>query len=149
MSTATRAAATAEGDKGCRIDKGARRVCQPVDEESAPRGERAKTSERLPERTDLHVDFGGQPRFLDDSTSTLAEHTRRVCLVDQGPRIPSPGQVDQVFQGGDVAIHAEHRLTHDEPLSQSRCSGQQLSEVIDVEMSIHPDIRPLTTGIHQ
>ena len=63
------------------------------------------------------------------------QHAEAVGVVEQEPGVVALGEGDQFRHRRDVAIHAEHRVSDDEPAARSR-SGQQPLQRREVEVRI-------------
>ena len=71
-------------------------------------------AERLAERADDEVDLAAQPRGGDRAAAARPDRAGRVRLVDHQPAAVAAGQLDQLLQRRDVAVHREDAVGDDQ-----------------------------------
>ena len=99
---------------GGRKDVGPGPIGQPIDQQCAAGDKSAARAERLAQGADADVNVLGQVELFDQSAAAAAEHAGGMGFVDQQHGIEARGQLRQVRQRSDVAIHAEQRVGHDQ-----------------------------------
>ena len=71
-------------------------------------------ADRLRERADLDVHPAVEVEMVDAAPAVPPEHPGRVGVIDVDDRVVLLGQLDDLRQLGDVAVHAEHAIGDDE-----------------------------------
>jgi hypothetical protein len=140
-----RAAATVGGSavekiSGRRCWSGSRR-------QRAARGERAVGAEGLAERADDHVDLASRPASAT-APRRRARARRSVRLVDDQAQPVGVGEVEQLGQRRDVAVHREHRVGDDHAAGR-RGPRDLPGEVLDVAVAVHGGARARQDGSHR
>src|SRR6266704_4763782 len=72
------------------------------------------TTEGFGECPHVNIDLPFQMEVVRDSPSVLAQDSITMSIVNVRDGLVLRGQVDDVFEGGDVAIHAEDSVGNDE-----------------------------------
>ena len=131
-SSAASAPATAGGPGAVEKISEPGRVDQVLDHLRARAGVRAVGAERLAQRSDHDVDLALEARGGDSAAPVGADVARGMGLVDDDPRAVDLGELGDVRQRRDVAVHREDRVRDDQPprrgarrggaCDQSRCS---------------------------
>ena len=80
-------------------------MAEPFDEPAVAGHEAAGSAQGLGERAHADVDSVVAAGFLDQTAAPLTEHTRRVGLVNHQNRGLPSGEVAEVGQGRDRAVH--------------------------------------------
>ena len=82
----------------------------------------AEDADGLRQRPDLDRDAAVQAEVVDRTATVPAEHARCMRVVDEDRRAVLLGRLDDRRQRGDVAVHAEDAVGHDEdqPIGQTR-----------------------------
>ena len=98
---------------------GPRAVDEPVDERSRAGDESAGAAERLAERADADIDAFFDAELLAEPAAAVAEYAGRMRLIDQQHCVVLVGQVGEVGQRGEIAVHAEERVGDDQPAAKA------------------------------
>ena len=64
----------------------------------------------LPERARDHVDLAEDAEVLGHAASRLAHDAGAVRVVDEHDRVVLAGELDDLRQPGEIALHAEHAV---------------------------------------
>ena len=83
-----------------------------------------------------HVDPVGEPLALGDAAAARAVHADRVDFVDVGHGVVALGELDDLLDRRDVAVHRVEALEHDELGGRIR-RLQELLEMRDVVVPPH------------
>ena len=125
-----------------REDQRARRVDQVLDDLGARADVGAVGAEGLAERADDHVHLALQAGSGDRASASRPDVPGRVGLVDDKPRAVDLRELDDVGERGDVAVHREHRVGHDQPAGPwLAVAAQAPVEVLDVAVAVDDDLR--------
>ena len=121
ISTSSAARQVAATDGGCDVENrnGRAAMMQEVDQVAAAGDVAAERADGLRQRADLHVDAAVQAEVIDGAASVRAEHAARVRIVHHHDAAVLLGEVAELRQRAEVAVHAEHAVG-DEQLAR-RC----------------------------
>ena len=97
-----------------REDEGARGVEQVARHLVIAGDEGAVGAERLAQRPDDHVDLILEPGLGEGAAAAGAERARAVGVVDDRAQAVALGELDDLGQRGDVAVHREHAVGDDQ-----------------------------------
>ena len=121
--------------RGGREDERARGVRQQVRELGVAGGERAVGAQRLAERADDDVDLALEAGLGDRAAAALADAARRVRLVDDDAHVVVAGELADLLERRDVAVHREDGLRHDERRARPGLR-EPPGEVLDVVVAV-------------
>ena len=139
--TAAAALAATLGRQGRGEDELRRIAAHRVDHRRARRDIAAERAEALGERALDDVDPMREPLALAQPPAARAVEADRMDLVDIGHRVVFFGELDDLGDRGDVAVHRIEALEHDELGPFDRFGGEQLLEMGDVVVAPTPSSR--------
>ncbi len=139
-SSAAGAAATAGGRRGGREDERPGGVDEEVHQLTRAADVGAVAAERLAERADDHVDLVGESGRRDRAAPAGSDAAGGVGLVDQQAAAVAAGEVRELRQRGDVAVHREDAVGDDQR-GASRRSPQPPLEVLGVGVPVDEGLR--------
>ncbi len=128
------------GRRGGGIDVAARLIDECVDDDLFCRDKSTGDTCRLAQRAHQNDTRGSQAKMRQTAPTPLAQHAEAVRIVHQQPGIVSFAQRQQLRQGRDVAVHAEHGIG-DNQFPAFRRLHQQLFELRHVAMPIALHLR--------
>ena len=100
--------------RGGRVDIGSGRLHQPIDDGRVRGDEGARHAGGLAERAHADEALAAQTKVRQGAAAVRTEHAEAVRVVDDDPGIEALGQRQQFGQRRQVAVHAEHRVGHDQ-----------------------------------
>ena len=104
-------------------------------------GVRAVGAERLAQRADDHVDLALEPGLGDRAAAARAQRAGAVRLVDHHARVVAAGELDDLGQRRDVAVHREDAVGDDQRAAAVGLA-QAPREVLDVAVVVDEGLRP-------
>ena len=117
-------------------------VCQPVDQTLRSGDEAADRSQGFAERTHSNMHPRLDAQVFTGTAAQPAEHARRMGFVDHQHGLMMFGQIRQVRQGGQISIHAEQGVRHDQPSAKPTSRAQPLAQDRHLTMRIDDDLGP-------
>ena len=118
-----------------RVDERPGGVDEQLDQLGRGAGVGAVAAERLAERADDHVDLAGEPGGGDRPASAGPERAGAVRLVDHQQAVVAAGELDELAQRRDVAVHREDAVGDDQPRVGAGLAQAPL-EVLDVAVAV-------------
>jgi hypothetical protein len=126
-----------------REQKRSRPVVEKLDERTGARDVSAEGTDRLRQRTDLHVHASVQAEVIHGPAAVLPEHAARVRIVDHHDAAELIGHVAQLRQRAQVSVHAEDAVGNQEHASvPARQFGDDPAGGTGVTMRKDLDRRP-------
>ena len=89
----------------------------------------------MPRVADDHVDLVLQPGLGEGAAAARSERAGAVGVVDDGAQAVALGELDDLLQGSDVAVHREHAVGDDQGAAALGVADAPL-EVLDVGVVI-------------
>src|SRR5690606_38489718 len=130
------------GRHGVAEQVGARAVAQQLDDLAVgDRRAAAGSAERLPERRGNDVYAVRYDLVLRCAAAGRTEEARRVAVVDHDERLVAVGELSDVGERGDVAVHAEHAVGRDQARSRALRLLQAAFEVLHVAVAVAQALR--------
>ena len=121
---------------GAREEEGAPALAQPVDDRFLAGDKPADDAKGFAQRTHLDVDAAVQTEVVDDAAPTAPEHALAMRVVHHEHGAVRLGDLAQLVQRGDVTIHAEDPVAHDEPAAKLAVRGQLAAQVVHVVVRV-------------
>lgn len=95
-------------------EEGTGAVVEVVDEVAAAADVAAERADGLGEGADLHIDALGAVEVIDRAATVAAEHTAGVGVIDHHDGSILVGEIAELVDGADVAIHREDAVGDEE-----------------------------------
>ena len=99
-------------------------------------------AQRLAQGPHLDIDLLGQAEFFNQAAAVRPEHAGGVRLINHHPGVVLPGQGSNLSQWGQVTVHAEHAVCHNQALACRWTRVQQFVQMSRVSVTIDADVSP-------
>ena len=106
------------------------------------RDKSAGAAQRLAQRAHADVNAAFDSQMFGNAAAMFAEHAGGVCFVHHQHGGMFFGQLGQLRQRRQIAVHAEERIGDDQSSAIARRILQQFGQMIDIQMAIHMHLGP-------
>ena len=121
---------------GAGKEEGPPALAQPLDDGAVARHQTADHAKGLAQRADLDMDAAVQAKVIDDAAPALAQHAFAVGVVHHEHDAMFLGDVADLVQRRDVAVHAEDAVGDDQAPAVFGRFGDLAAQIVDIVVGI-------------